>query len=59
MLEGLVFLDIAPFKTRMSVSSLSGGGGVVEGLCGSAGWHSRLLKMSANILSVVISVVGV
>lgn len=55
----LVFLDIAPFKTRMSVSFLSGGGGVVEGLCGSAGLHSRLLKMSANILSVVISVVGV
>ena len=58
MLEGLVFLDIAPFKTRMSVSSLSGGGGVVEGLCGSGGLHSRLLKMSANILSIVISVVG-
>ena len=53
-----MFLDIAPFKTRISVSSLSGGGGVVEGLCRSGGLHSRLLKMSANILNIVISVVG-
>ena len=43
----------------MCFPPLRRGGGGVEGLCGGAGLHSRLLKMSANILSVVISVVGV
>ena len=52
MLEGLVFLDIPPFKTRMSVlyvfPSFKRGGGGGEGLCGGAGLHSRLLKIKGK-----------
>ena len=48
-----MFLDIPPFKTRMSVlyvfpSFKRGGGGGVEGLCGGAGLHSRLLKIKGK-----------
>lgn len=47
-----MFLDIPPFKTRMSVlyvfPSFKRGGGGVEGLCGGAGLHSRLLKIKGK-----------
>lgn len=46
-----MFLDVPPLKTRMSVLyvflSFKGGGGV-EGLCGGAGLHSRLLKIKGK-----------